>query len=413
MKNKTHFISSALLIIVILSACKKTSTTNPTTENVFVSKLNGYVQKGPFIIGSSITLYDLKDDLSATGKSFNTQTIDNRGSFKFNNITLSSSYASIKADGYYFNEANNSTSGAPITLYALSQVGDSININVNLLTHLEKSRVEYLIGHGISFAQAKRQAQREIVTIFKMNRADIPNSEDLTIEGGREGNAILLAISTIFQGGLGYNGLEGRVSELLANFASDIEEDGILNNNSLMQKLLDNSVLLDSAAIRNGIITKYSQLGQLITVSDFGKYIDSFVSKTSSELYGSEIYYPHNVSFPMQQLEESYNLLKLNDTIYHRTYFEMVAYLGRNSSLIVKIKDLDAVPTPNKDNSYAYFAENGTAIIPTVENGFYTYTIPIPHHVFSDFQANHHFLIEYYENGSVSPTRQKTIKIIQ
>jgi len=84
--------------IFILSACKKDDKT------IVKEKLSGYVQKGPFINGTSIIINELEKDLSQTGKSFNSQIIDNRGSFAVNNIELASDFISLRADGFYFNE---------------------------------------------------------------------------------------------------------------------------------------------------------------------------------------------------------------------------------------------------------------------------------------------------------------------
>jgi len=53
---------------------KDNSNSSNTIQNVI-----GYAQKGPFINGSSVTVYDLQSNLSPTGKSFNAQIIDNKG----------------------------------------------------------------------------------------------------------------------------------------------------------------------------------------------------------------------------------------------------------------------------------------------------------------------------------------------
>lgn len=407
MKRSIYLGYFTFFIMLIFSACKKNDTSTPSEQSVSNAKINGHIEKGPFILGSSITIYDLKPDLSPTGKSFNSQITDNLGSFSFNSINLSSTFASFKADGYYYNEAALTGSYSPITLYALCKIEDSNRVNVNLLTHLEKSRVEYLIGHGSSFEAAKIQAESEILSVFKINKNDIPNSENLSISAGGENSAILLAISLIFESGLIYNGLEAKITELLASFSGDLKNDGIVNDHTLPQKLLDNAVTLDTVAIKNGIIAKYSQLGSIITVADFGKYIDNFISKTSSELFGSEIYYPFTPYSPDQQ-----NLLLPTDTIYHHTNFYFLAYLGRHFTLSIKFTDLDS--DPNQNNRYAYFVPLGTNTIDSVvENGHYVYNFAYPTNLsFIDLALNHRFKIEYFENGAGTPSKQKIINVI-
>lgn len=46
----------SLLLISLLGSCNKQDDTSFQT-------ITGYVQKGPFINGSSVTVYDLKSDL--------------------------------------------------------------------------------------------------------------------------------------------------------------------------------------------------------------------------------------------------------------------------------------------------------------------------------------------------------------
>ena len=105
----------------------------------------------------------------------------------------------LSADGYYFNEVSGSLSAAKLTLSALSDLTDSSSVNVNLMTHLEKKRVEYLIDSGLTFAAAKTQAQTEILKIFNIDNVTLGNSETLDISKSGDGNAVLLAISAILQ----------------------------------------------------------------------------------------------------------------------------------------------------------------------------------------------------------------------
>ena len=175
MNNLIKFI--LLLSFVFMISCKKENVNNPIeTQPVQKEKISGFVQKGPFISGTSISINELKNDLSQTGKTFNTQILDNKGSFEMNNIELVSNYVSLRADGFYFNEILGERSNSQITLYALSDISDKITMNVNILSHLEKTRVEYLISQGIEFQEAKKQAQTDILDIFKFSSISIDPS---------------------------------------------------------------------------------------------------------------------------------------------------------------------------------------------------------------------------------------------
>ena len=155
MKKKSNLLMYIIgtMIILTLSNCGKDDKDNK------VQTITGYVQKGPFINGSSVTVYDLKSDLSATGKTYVSQITDDKGRFKLNDVSLSSNYVSLRADGFYFNEVSGKQSVSQITLFALSDINNKTEININILTNLEKARVEYLIKSGKSFSEVKTQAQ--------------------------------------------------------------------------------------------------------------------------------------------------------------------------------------------------------------------------------------------------------------
>ena len=195
--------------------------------------IEGYVQKGPFINGTAITVSELDQKLVATGKNFTTQIIDNKGSFSLKDITLQSDFVQLIAEGFYFDEVRGEKSAAQLTLFALADVSNVNSVNVNLLSHLEKDRVIYLMQEEeLSFSTAKQQAQQEILAIFGIEKADMAASELLDISQDGDDNAILLAISAILQGWQSV----AELSELLANIITDIREDGVLNSESTREK---------------------------------------------------------------------------------------------------------------------------------------------------------------------------------
>ena len=132
----------------------------------------------------------------------------------------------MMANGFYFDEVQGKKSTAQLTLFASANLADTSSIvNINLLSHLEKNRVRYLIQEeSKSFATAKKQAQKEILAIFGIEKESIVASENLDITHEGDDNAILLAISVILQG---YDGKVGNLAELLANISTDMETDGV------------------------------------------------------------------------------------------------------------------------------------------------------------------------------------------
>jgi hypothetical protein len=272
-----------LPLVFFMASCEKDKPFSQSAE------VKGFVQKGPFNNGTSITISELEADLAPTGRNFNTEVFDNSGSFGISGIELASPYVELKANGFYFDEITGENSPAPITLYALTDLSDSADININILSTIEKRRVEFLISQGVPFKEAKRKAQQEILKIFEIDTADISSSEFLNISKSGEGNAILLAISAILQG---YN-TTSELSELLANIGSDIREDGELNDSVIGSTLVNNARYLFIDSIRSNLESKYQDLGTAVQIPEYEKYIKNFIDSTGFT-YTNLIKYPED-----------------------------------------------------------------------------------------------------------------------
>ena len=263
-------ILTFLLLINVVSCDEGTSERKNKIE-----KLSGFIQKGPYLNGTTLTLSELNSDLSQTGRTFSTVISDNRGSFEFQNISLSTFFVDCRADGFYFNEVEGNASSAPLTLWALSDVSDKSSVNINLLTHLERDRVKFLVENGKTFADAKLQASQEVLAIFGIS-GEIGPSESLDISAGGENNAKLLAISVIIQGSRSV----GAVSELLANIILDIKEDGTLDNASIMKDLKTNVLNVSLIEVRKNLVDRYKESGLDIDVPAFEPYVNLFAEES-------------------------------------------------------------------------------------------------------------------------------------
>lgn len=389
-------------MMIFLTNCKKdNSNSSSTIQNVI-----GYAQKGPFINGSSVTIYDLKSDLSPSGKSYNAQITDNKGTFQLNNISLSSNYVSLRADGFYFNEISGQQSAAQITLYALSDITGKNDININILTHLEKSRVEYLMKNGKSFSDSKIQAQKEILAIFNIQKSDSISSENLNISQTGDDNGILLAISSIIQG---YRS-ESEMTELLSNISNDISTDGTLDNDTLGSALINHAIILDTVSIKTNLAKRYSDIGATASIPDFGKYIANFISKTKFVVTQSLISYPETGI-------NGDNILSLSKTTYNsKSDFSLAAQLAKGTSLKIKITSLSS-DTSNTVKAYWFYAL-GSSInwsISDFDQTAFTQTFTAINSGQScDLKMEFNggtFLVEYFEMNSTVATRKKTITV--
>lgn len=146
---------------------------------------------------------------------------------------------------------------ALLRFFALTDVSNQSKINVNVLSHLEKSRVDTLMNTGTEFDAAKKQAQREILAVFSIEKSDINASESLSISDDGEGNAILLALSVILQG---YR-TPAELSELLADINTDLRPDGKLDSTLTGSKLINGVSLVDLAKVRSNLVTRYQEMG--------------------------------------------------------------------------------------------------------------------------------------------------------
>ena len=264
MKN---IILLAALGFLFLFSCNSddSGSDGGASEPFQLSGLDGKSQKGPYLIGSSITIFELNEEYKATGLSFAEEIVDNQGSFSIGGTDLASPFVEMRANGFYFNEVLNDNSTAALTLNAIVDLTDKSNININILTALEKKRVEFLIADGMPFAEAKSQALAEVLGVFEIQNANIDEAELLDITQAGDPNAILLAVSTILQG---YDGVAD-LSELISSISSDLETDGVLDNTNLCTQLKSNATLLRLSEIRSNMEGWLSDQGIGGTVSDF------------------------------------------------------------------------------------------------------------------------------------------------
>ncbi|KKM87193.1 hypothetical protein LCGC14_1271350, partial [marine sediment metagenome] len=263
-----------LLLITLIACTKDIGPEDLDPEPTIKDKIGGYVQKGPFINGTAVVISELDSSLNPTGRNFNTQIVDNKGTFEIRDIELFSNYVELRTDGFYFNEIEGQKSAAQLTLFALADVSNQSSINVNILTHLEKSRVVYLIGDGLSFSDAKAQAQSEVLNIFGVDGTGIDNSETLDISQPGEENALLMAISVILQG----NRTVADLTEIMANISTDIREDGILNSKSTFDSLYEQAYSLNLQEIRTNITNRYESIGVNASIGNFENYIIDFLN---------------------------------------------------------------------------------------------------------------------------------------
>jgi len=400
---------------------------HPVTKAVF----SGYVQKGPYVNGSSVTITPLDEQLDQTGNVFSTQIIDNSGNFERKNVVFASNFVELKADGYYFNEVKGENSTGSLTLYALADISDVNSVNVNILTHLERRRIFYLIQNtGLSFPEAKKQARKEVLGIFKFALPENVAAESLDLAE----DVLLLAVSVIVQGQLSSSDM----SELLANISSDIRADGRLDNPALGAQLMNNVAFLDLDKVKSNIEKRYSGLGIMMNVNidELKSYIKHFKDNCGFE-QTLGITYPKTGKYGPNILADGF--VEAKRTEWSINLYSMRAELPPgNSSLKIVIKTdvsftCTACGVPFREGDQKCPACGNSACKPandyihwggyhsgSEENWLITqYDFSLKGNTFTVYESGkpadvtvtflYDFIIEYYENGATIPTKVKKV----
>jgi hypothetical protein len=357
---RTVFFIASIAIAMSFVSCSK----DDSPEIITKSQLTGYIQKGPFLNGTSVSISELNPDLSQTGKMFSAQIKDNSGAFGLSNLQLSSPYVELKADGFYFNEVTGAVSASQLTLNALADVKDISTLNVNVISTLEKARVETLVAGGLAFGAAKKQAMEEILTVFSMSKNDIQNSELLDINKTGDDNGILLAISAILQGFRS----EAELSELIANLSADLSTDGKLDSEALGTALISHAKFLNPTSIRENLQKRYSDVGTTAQIPNFEKYLTQFIENTSFKAV-SLISYPETVDGKLNVLNEK-NSVFIADWTEDRGLFSFSALTPKGITLKIKMEYVEGGDSSwIKYGHWAYRMESDTNWENTIYDG--------------------------------------------
>jgi hypothetical protein len=330
-----------------------------------------------------------------------------------NNIELNSTLCLLTANGFYFSEIYGELSGATLSLQAITDLSDKESVNINLLTHLIRGRIECLVSSGMIFQEAKEQAKSEALIFLGVTETFEEDFENLDISNNADPNAVLLAFSIIVQRyTMIWNErstLTAELTQLLSGLASDFASDGQINNQDLIDTLLYNISQLNLIDIRKNIEARYASIGHSITLPDFEEYISIFQGKYSPFLY-TDFYYPDLASPEPVMAPDSKlpNILFPSDSIFEAGEpYSLAAIIPLNSDLTIKFRG---------NNSYGNYQIGGPVhgweLINEYPDGF---TLHAQRHnvmmtmlFFLDTPGN--ATIEYYENSSATPTFTKTIR---
>jgi len=253
---------------------------DPERQPTSMESLVGYTQKGPFVRGSTVYLYELESGrtLKQTNGNFTSNILSDDGRYRFLARDLVSQYAMLVVDGNYRNEVTGKVSGNTIRLKAFTDLSKHTSANVNLLTHLEFERVYYLVTKmKKKLYEAKAQAQGEILDIFHIKLKDKTDAEDMNVFGDGDADAALLAISILLQG----ERTEADLMALLTEISDEIAELGVWKGSradSIKASIADWAFSRDLSLFRKNVEDWGLSKGK--PVGGFEKMIENYIMGT-------------------------------------------------------------------------------------------------------------------------------------
>ena len=235
--------------------------------------ITGYIQKGPFISGSTITIQELDDELQPTGTSYQVTTASDFGDYRLGQ-EITSDYVEVIANGFYFDEVSGELSAAPLTLRAIAEVTDNQVVNVNLLTTLAAPRIRHIVNiDDTTFTETKHIAEQEVLHVFQITEPNISDFETMNISQSGTQNGILLAVSVMLQG----HQSVAELSELLSKISLAMRTDGTVKTDGpLLETIRTNASQLNTSKIRTNLKQRFTEVGETGTVPDFEQWVTPF-----------------------------------------------------------------------------------------------------------------------------------------
>lgn len=234
-----------------------------------VALLRGGVEKGPLLLGSSITASRLDATGSPTGLQYASQIADDSGAFSIGEVPLG--IYLLEGVGHHFDEVSGELSRAPITLRAVVELdGGGEPVFVNVLSHLAHRRVLALLTDGVEVSAALAQADAEVLAALPIGAPGLAqepaSATGLSLLGGDSlGARLLLAASAEFiAAGRSIAADDAQVDaqlQQLLNRAAEVLADGGGLDDVLTAQLESGLLALDPAGIDTNLGARLVELG--------------------------------------------------------------------------------------------------------------------------------------------------------
>ena len=260
----------ALALSALLSACgggTPKGDTTPVPPVTTYTATAGVAQKGPMVAGSTVTARELGLNLSATGNLY-TYATTATGAF-VPDAQFASPLLAVTATGGYLDEVTGAASDGPVTLQSYANLKTETVLNANVLTTLAYARANTLLNvNGMAFADARAQAEREVLAAFGIVLGTSPGAfGSLDASADTDGGHILAALSSVV--------VQGRksteVDALLTTLQADIANNGASLSSGNLQTLL----LSEQALNLNKVAANLSAIyGATVDANALAPWID-------------------------------------------------------------------------------------------------------------------------------------------
>jgi 6-phosphogluconolactonase (cycloisomerase 2 family) len=281
-----------LFLVSLIAACGSsgngggtTPTTTATTTPLVPTStytLSGQVQKGPFGIGSQISVNELDGSLNPTGKVYNVQTSDDLGNFAVTS-KIGTNIVEIVGDGFYMDELTGRMAASRIQLRAIVDLSANAKPTVNILTSLQAQRLRKLILQGSTYTTANTQSQNEVLSAFGIDPTNISSLSTLysmQITGSTDADSVLLATSAILSK-MATNAAvansttqPAELSNYISTIAAQIAKTGTTTDAEIITARNLAVTQIDPAVVRSNLETYYAARGVTVAVPKLEEWLD-------------------------------------------------------------------------------------------------------------------------------------------
>lgn len=253
------------------------ATTGSTTGSMVT--LQGAAQKGPFILGSSVTVSPLTPGGDPTGQQFESATDNNLGQFTIAGVPTGP--VGLLATGYHYDEIRGGRSQATLSLRALHGAGvDAELVNLHVLGHIAEPRARALVTGGATVADALDQAEDEAVAALGVGVPGLAlalPAAQLSVAGpDTDDNAYVFALSAVLMQAAHSadpDAVDAALQALVNGLAADLADDGALAAKQT-EPLAAAETALKADAVRGALSAYLAGLGLPADTPDLHRVLD-------------------------------------------------------------------------------------------------------------------------------------------